>query len=43
MNYDFDIYKDKYEKVALQLNEIINKKGEKSKNKKFCLIGNKRV
>ena len=36
-------YKDKYEKVALQLNEIINKKGEKSKNKKFCLIGNKRV
>ena len=36
-------YKDKYEKIALELNEIINKKGEKSKNKKFCLIGNKRV
>ena len=36
-------YKDKYEKIALVLNEIINKKGEKSKNKKFCLIGNKRV
>jgi hypothetical protein len=36
-------YKDKYEKIALELNEIINKKGEKIKNKKFCLIGNKRV
>ena len=36
-------YKDKYEKIALELNDIINKKGEKSKNKKFCLIGNKIV
>ena len=36
-------YKDKYEKIALELNDIINKKGEKSKIKKFCLIGNKRV
>ena len=26
-------YKDKYEKIALELNQIINKKGQKIKNK----------
>ena len=36
-------YKDKYEKIALELNEIINKQGKKIKNKKFCLIENKKL
>ena len=27
------VYKDKYEKIALKLNQIINKKGEKIRNK----------